>query len=240
MAILQKYTAVQNSEFLLDGGESISLMRMFHYFFNITKEVIQTSANEDSGLLVFGSSPHTDWGILTVILQDSTGGLQYHYNGEWLDVDPLPNSFVINAGDYLNFLSGGRYHSPVHRVLAPTSTDRFSFVLFFYPRYDAPLTEAKVRVSDSSDSSCSGDGDSSCGISSSSGAVGGGGGNREGVGIDIGHNSLFRMVCDGSYPQDKTCFFDENKKKSFGDYIVKKWLNVYRPGNIKMIYHTQK
>ena len=41
-------------------------------------------------------------------------------------------------------------------------------------------------------------------------------------------------------PQDKTCFFDENKKKSFGDYIVKKWLNVYRPGNIKMIYHTQK
>jgi isopenicillin N synthase-like dioxygenase len=46
---------------------------------------------------------------------------------------------IINGGDYLNILSNGKYHSPIHRVLCPIDNERFSFVFFFYPAYDSEI-----------------------------------------------------------------------------------------------------
>jgi isopenicillin N synthase-like dioxygenase len=112
-----------------DEGDSISLMRLFYY-------------HPDDGTRgrCLGSSPHTDWGFLTLILQDSTG-LQFKYNGDWHNVPHINNSLVVNCGDYLALLTQGRYHSPVHRVLCPT-VDRVSFVFFFYPNYDSSMASA--------------------------------------------------------------------------------------------------
>ena len=39
----------------------------------------------------------------------------------WLRVPPVPDSLVVNVGDYLSLLSGGRFISPRHRVTMPPS-----------------------------------------------------------------------------------------------------------------------
>jgi isopenicillin N synthase-like dioxygenase len=120
------------------GGEKISIMRLFHYF--PTAGVINMEGSHDRALL--GSSPHTDWGFLTLIAHDGVKGLQFWHESKWNDVDETlqPGGIVVNAGDYLHLLSGGRYHSPVHRVLCPTENNhRLSYVLFFYPNHNQPL-----------------------------------------------------------------------------------------------------
>lgn len=121
---------------LCDGGEIISLVRLFHYL------------PADPQRASIGSSPHTDWGFLTLIAQDHVGGLEYQHDGQWISVPataPGDHHFVVNCGDALALMSRGRYHSPVHRVLCPPR-ERLSFVFFFYPKYEAALDDAAWRT----------------------------------------------------------------------------------------------
>ena len=126
-------------ESMLDGGERISLMRLFHY------KAMGGAGRELEGSqekTIMGSSPHRDWGLLTLILQDDVGGLEYldmssSHEGRWADVEPVPGSLVVNGGDFLALLTRNRYQSPIHQVRAPTVRHRLSFVFFFYPAYGA-------------------------------------------------------------------------------------------------------
>lgn len=54
-------------------------------------------------------------------------------DGEWVCVDPLPKSFVINVGDQLQVLSNGRYKSVHHRAVANKNELRVSMAVFFGP-----------------------------------------------------------------------------------------------------------
>lgn len=109
---------------VFDYSGSISLMRLFHYL-----------ALPDSDTTKhLGSSAHTDWGFLTSILGDS-GGLQVYQDG-WVDVPAIKGSIIINAGDFLELITKNLIHAPIHRVLAPSTVDRYSFVLFHYPKYN--------------------------------------------------------------------------------------------------------
>lgn len=48
---------------------------------------------EDSG--DWGIGPHTDYGVITLILQDDVGGLQAQTrDGEWIDVTPFPGKLA--------------------------------------------------------------------------------------------------------------------------------------------------
>ncbi|RWR93839.1 protein DMR6-LIKE OXYGENASE 2 [Cinnamomum micranthum f. kanehirae] len=76
--------------------------------------------------LTLGMPPHSDYGFLTLVLQDGVLGLQVQFQGEWVTVDPLPNSFVVNVGDHLEIFSNGRYKSVLHRVLVNSSKTRIS------------------------------------------------------------------------------------------------------------------
>lgn len=51
--------------------------------------------------LTLGMPPHSDYGFLTLLLQDQVEGLQIHFQNKWVTVKPLPNSFVVNIGDHL-------------------------------------------------------------------------------------------------------------------------------------------
>ena len=128
---------------LAKGGEDISLMRLFHY---LSPEEAPDLA---PGVPRTGSSPHTDWHLLTIVLQDTTGGLQVRRPAapyDWIDVPAEGGELIVILGDYLAALSDGRFVSPVHRVnLPPAPKERFSLTFFRYPRCAATIPEANAR-----------------------------------------------------------------------------------------------
>ena len=130
---------------LAAGGEDISLMRLFHYF---SPEAFPHVA---PGVPRTGSSPHTDWHLVTVVMQDTTGGLQVRRPRppyDWIDVPAVDGELIVILGDYLSVLSEGAFVSPVHRVLLPTyPNERYSFTYFRYPHCAATApTRAAQRA----------------------------------------------------------------------------------------------
>lgn len=56
--------------------------------------------------LTLGMTPHSDYGFLTLLLQDQlVKGLQILHGGNWVNVEPIPNSFVVNVGDHLEVIT---------------------------------------------------------------------------------------------------------------------------------------
>lgn len=84
-----------------------------------------------------GVHHHTDAGALTLLLQDDVAGLQIFLDGEWIAVDPIPGTLVVNIGDIAQVWSNDRYTAPLHRVVASRDRDRYSLPYFFNPRYSA-------------------------------------------------------------------------------------------------------
>jgi isopenicillin N synthase-like dioxygenase len=87
----------------------------------------------------YGVGEHTDYGFLTILKQDMSGGLQVKAKSQWIDATPIPNSFVCNIGDMLDRLTGGRYLSAPHRVQHRAADDRLSFAFFFDPNFNAEV-----------------------------------------------------------------------------------------------------
>jgi isopenicillin N synthase-like dioxygenase len=87
----------------------------------------------------WGVGEHTDYGLLTILRQDDTGGLQVKSRSRWIDAPPIDGSFLCNIGDMLERLTRGIYRSTPHRVINLSSRDRLSFPFFFDPSFDARM-----------------------------------------------------------------------------------------------------
>ena len=118
-------------------GEPLVMLRLFHY----------PPLTGEDGADRWSVGEHTDYGLLTVLAQDDVGGLQVRGPDGWVDVPADPSALVVNLGDMLERMTGGRYRSTVHRVRNVGDRDRLSIPLFLDPVWDAevrPLPGAEV------------------------------------------------------------------------------------------------
>ena len=98
-------------------------------------------------------APHTDFGPITLLFQDSTGGLEIEDR-----TNPEPNSFVplpptdqtemiVNVGDTLTRWTNGRITGGVHQVTTPEAMKGTSGLLLPPRTSMAYLFKAKRNVS---------------------------------------------------------------------------------------------
>ena len=92
---------------------------------------------QDTRETQFGVSAYTDFGMLTVLCQDSVGGLELQgLDGEWVAVPPVEGTFVVNVGDLLERWSNQRFRSTPHRVINSSARERLSLVLAYDPNFE--------------------------------------------------------------------------------------------------------
>ena len=131
IALLRLLAAAMTSMELLDAlrlEDSVSTLRLLHY----------PPAPKGHGQELC-CTPHTDSGLLTLLHQDATGGLEVlNAAGEWIAAPYVPGSLVVNIGDLMASMMGGRFVATRHRVRSsPAGRDRYSVPFFFEPGVDA-------------------------------------------------------------------------------------------------------
>ncbi|CZT03822.1 uncharacterized protein RCO7_07555 [Rhynchosporium graminicola] len=109
--------------------DSLSTLRLLHY------PPIPESRQQE-----IVCTPHTDSGILTLLHQDETGGLEVeNCKGDWIPAPYVLGSIVVNIGDLLARVSGGRWIATYyHRVRSSKKQgvepkERYSVPFFFEP-----------------------------------------------------------------------------------------------------------
>ncbi|KAK4407207.1 1-aminocyclopropane-1-carboxylate oxidase11 [Sesamum angolense] len=71
-----------------------------------------------------GTVGHSDPTILTVLVQDDSGGLQIRHHDDWLDVRPVQGALIVNIGDLLQLITNDKFKSVEHRVFARSKGTR--------------------------------------------------------------------------------------------------------------------
>jgi isopenicillin N synthase-like dioxygenase len=116
-------------------SEPLILFRIFNY----PPHPPNTAAESNLGV-----GEHTDYGLLTILGQDMSGGLEIQIKSRWVAAPPIPNSFVCNIGDMLDRMTGGRYLSTPHRVRNLAGHNRLSFPFFFDPNFSAEVRPIEI------------------------------------------------------------------------------------------------
>ncbi|ETS88084.1 hypothetical protein PFICI_01912 [Pestalotiopsis fici W106-1] len=103
--------------------QPVANVRLLHYPPQLSKDVRQ-----------LGAGAHTDFGCITVLLQQpEQTGLQVLYppTDSWIPVPAVANRFVVNIGDLLCGWTRGAYRSAVHRVINAGDNHRYSAPFFY-------------------------------------------------------------------------------------------------------------
>lgn len=104
--------------------EPVMNLKLLHYPPHTSKDPMQ-----------FGAGAHTDFGAMTILLQQpGVEGLQVYdaVSHEWMPVPALEDVFVVNIGDLIQKWTDGKYSSTVHRVINKAGGDRYSVPCFYH------------------------------------------------------------------------------------------------------------
>ncbi|TFK84103.1 thymine dioxygenase [Polyporus arcularius HHB13444] len=115
-------------------------LRLLHY------PSVSAAQLKDEKIARIGA--HSDFGSITLLLQDDAGGLEVedpNNPGEFKSAPPVAGALVVNAGDFMMRWSNDVLRSTVHRVRAPSNAktvdgmvpDRYSIPYFCSPELTA-------------------------------------------------------------------------------------------------------
>jgi isopenicillin N synthase-like dioxygenase len=116
-------------------SEHASILRVHHY----PKQIVPPLP----GQIRIGA--HSDYGALTILkVKKAPGARGFQVRskqGDWIDVEPHDDSFLINIGDMMMTWTNDVWQSNVHRVINPKdeseNVGRYSVPFFVQPNYDA-------------------------------------------------------------------------------------------------------
>ncbi|KAI0632130.1 thymine dioxygenase [Trametes polyzona] len=91
---------------------------------------------------------HSDFGSITLLLQDTVGGLEIedpNHPGHFISAPPVEGALIVNAGDFMMRWSNDVIRSTIHRVRAPPGVqtadgmtpERYSIPYFCAPDFSA-------------------------------------------------------------------------------------------------------
>ncbi|KAI9458524.1 hypothetical protein HD554DRAFT_2299316 [Boletus coccyginus] len=92
----------------------------YHALSGLLHSSYPRSAEEEAKTNNIWFQGHTDFGSITILWSQPVAALQIlSKDGRWRWVKHIDNALVVNAGDALDFLTGGYYQGTVHRVVQP-------------------------------------------------------------------------------------------------------------------------
>lgn len=116
-------------------NEEWHTLRLLHYP-SVRTDKLQVEGSARAG-------EHSDYGSITLLFQDSVGGLEAKnpHTGVYHKADPIEGTIVVNVGDLLARWSNDQLRSTLHRVKAPQAKDekaewtpeRYSIAFFCNP-----------------------------------------------------------------------------------------------------------
>ena len=136
MALLHKALGVHEGG--LTGDADTSNVRLNYYPVEDPLDIREQA--DATALGDMALHHHTDPGLVTLLVQDDTGGLQTLSNQHgWIDVPPKAGTIIVNLGDSVQAWSNDTYTAAVHRVIPMTDRARMSTPYFYHPAPDAVI-----------------------------------------------------------------------------------------------------
>lgn len=99
-----------------------------------------------AGALEMGAGSHIDYGLITLVYEDSPG-LQVFAQDQWWRVPHIDGAIVVSPGYALEKLTNGEVPATKHRVVNENAVDRHTAVLFLDPSASATLAPLPAFVS---------------------------------------------------------------------------------------------
>ncbi|KAL4892806.1 Clavaminate synthase-like protein [Aspergillus ambiguus] len=124
LSVLALTLGVDTNYFNLLTNGAVATMRYLRY---------PAQPKDEGEKLNRGIGAHTDFGCVTLLLQDEVDGLQVldMPTGKWLDVEPVPGAYVVNLGNLFMRMANDKYKSNIHRVINKSGRERYSTPFFF-------------------------------------------------------------------------------------------------------------